>query len=187
MEEVFTFLDQRIFCQSFFADILSGVLTSFVSLFVLLFFFRPRVRICCQISTHIKSYGGNAARWYCFKIINKSFFRAFDLRVEIIQKIPVTGPEGKTNHRTVPLSLIKEQYNYVAPFRFGEKSEYAMWFLTDDDITTMLNENEHHLIELRVICKHALTGLGGVFVRTYSKHDIKEGTFKSGDTFEIVS
>lgn len=46
---------------------------------------------------------------------------------------------------------------------------------------------EQKVFYLRVICKHELTGLGSVFVRTYSKHDIKEGTFKSGNTFEIVN
>ncbi|MBO9613276.1 MAG: hypothetical protein J7619_11300 [Dyadobacter sp.] len=187
MNEALIFLEQKVFCQSFIADVLSGFITSFFFLFALLFLFRPRIKIASQIATHVKSYGGQSNKWYCFKIINRSLFRAFDLRVEVTQKIPMTGPEGKTNHRTVPLALVKDQYNYVAPFRIGEKSEYALWFLTTDDILTILNENEHHIVELRVICKHELTGLGSVFVRTYSKHDIKEGTFKSGNTFEIVN
>ena len=144
MSEALIFLEQRVFCQSFIADVLSGFITSFVFLFALLFLFRPRIKIAHQISTHIKAYGGRSNKWYCFKIINRSLFRAFDLRVEVIQKIPMTGPEGKTNHRTVPLTLVKDQYNYVAPFRIGEKSEYALWFLTTDDISTMLNDNEHH-------------------------------------------
>ena len=187
MNEALIFLEQKIFCQSFIADVLSGFITSFSFLFTLLFLFRPRIKIARQIATHIKSYGGRSNKWYCFKIINRSLFRAFDLRVEVTQKIPITGSEGKTNQLTVPLQLVKDQYNYVASFRIGEKSEYALWFLTTDDILTILNENEHHIVELRVICKHELTGLGSVFVRTYSKHDIKEGTFKSGNTFEIVN
>ncbi|MCF2489371.1 hypothetical protein [Dyadobacter sp. CY347] len=188
MQEFYKFCDSHILCLPFAADIVSGFLTSFIFLFALLFLFRPRIKIGPQIATHLKSYGeATPNTWYCFKIVNGSLFRAFDLKVEVVQKIPMTGPEGKQNHRTILLRLHKDQYNYVAPFRFGEKSEYALWFMTTDDIAKILNENEHYSVEIRVIAKHELTGLGSVFVRNYSKHDIKNGTFKSGNTFEIVS
>lgn len=45
MNETLIFLEQKVFCQSFIADILSGYITSFVFLFALLFLFRPRIRI----------------------------------------------------------------------------------------------------------------------------------------------
>jgi hypothetical protein len=186
---IVTFCQERIFCQVFFADILSGFLTSFIFLFFLLFFLRPRIRVSSQIATHVKAYDSSLPpqRWFCFKMINRSFFRAFDVRVEVVEKIPVTGPGGKTNYRSVPVKLVKSEYNYVASFTYTDRSDYALWFMTTDDIKTLLDTNQHHKIELRIICKHGLTGLGSVFVKTYSKHDIHDGTFKSGNTFDIVN
>lgn len=189
MQSLYDLLDKHIFCLPFLASIIASFITSFIFLFALLFLFRPRVKISSQIATHEKGYSNSEVeKWFCIKMVNLSFFRAFDLRVELCQKLPVTAPEGKQNHRTVNLILKKDQYHYV-PKRaiFGERTDYAIWFMTTDDLTDLLNKNEHCTVELRVICKHELTGLGRVFVKSFSKHDIKKGTFKSGNTFDIVA
>jgi hypothetical protein len=183
-----TFFTEHILSLSFLASIIASFVTSFIFLFALLFLFRPRVKISSKIATHVKGYWNlNEEKWFCIKMVNCSLFRAFDLRVELCQKIPVTGPEGKQNHRTVNLKLMKDQYHYVPKYAIlGSRTDYAVWFMTVEDIEELLNKNEHCTIELRVICKHELTGLGRVFVRNFSKHDILQGTFKSGNTFEIV-
>ncbi|QRQ99758.1 hypothetical protein [Dyadobacter sandarakinus] len=188
MDVISTFFYNYIWCPPFLGSLIANLATSFIFLFALLFLFRPTIRISPHIATisREEANGIPGGRIYVFKIVNKSFFRAFDLKLEVSQKMSIQAPEGKKNKRTIPLNLVKASYNHIPPYWYIGETDYAIQFITTDDVRNILSTNQHAHIELIVICKHGLTGLGSVFVKNYSVHDIQEGTFKSGNTFKMV-
>ncbi|NIJ54401.1 hypothetical protein [Dyadobacter arcticus] len=184
------FFKNHIFTPDFSASLVSGFITSFVFLFILLFLFRPHIKIGPSIALHVDDLDPTLRLCCAFKIVNKSFFGAYDLKVEVCQKLVSFGPNGATNYRTVPLPLLRDHYPHVAPFKVvfssNASTDFALWFITYSDLKGILTTTPHTKIEIRVTCRHALTGLGNVWTREYTKTDITLGTFKSGNTFEIV-
>ena len=185
------FLLKQIFTAPFLASLISGLFTSFIFLFALLFLLRPRVRISPVIATDIDKYDDHDPKRPCwtFKIVNMSFFSAFDMKVEVCQKIPIFGHDGKLNYGLIRFVLLKDEYTYVAPYKLRwKKKEYfdnAVWIITYDDIELALDRQDPSVIELRLICRHGLTGLGNIKRQKYVLSSVRQGTFCSGPTFEI--
>lgn len=183
------FLDKQVMAAPFLASLLSGLITSLLFLFIVLFVFRPRIHISPHMAKAIDVFDPAQRCAWAVKIVNRSYFSAFDMRVEFSQKFSFPGPNGLQNYRVIPLPLVKDQYPYVAPFRpqMLKKgySDYAIRFRTYQDIDHILSD-QRNTIEVRIICRHALTGLGSVFIYEYTQHGIKVGVFKSGSSFDVV-
>lgn len=188
---IINFFKEQIFTAPFLASLISGFITSFIFLFSLLFLLRPRVNISPVIATDIDEYDDQEPkrRIWVFKVVNTSFFSAFDMKVEVCQKIPIYGHAGTLNYGTIRFPLVKDDYAYVAPYRLNwKKKEYydnAIWFICYEDIALGLELRQSSVIELRLICKHGLTGLGNIKRQKYVMSNIQEGTFCSGNTFEV--
>ncbi len=184
------FFQDYILTLEFLASLVSGFVTSFVFLFFLLFMLRPRIKVGSSIACHVDDLDPGRRSCCAFKIVNRSFFSAYDLKVEVCQKLVSFGPNGAPNYRTIPLPLLRDQYPHVAPFRMvfsnNANTDFALWFITYSDLQSIVNTTPHTKVEIRVTCRHALTGLGNVWTKEYTRTDIKSGTFKSGNTFEIV-
>lgn len=193
MEACYHFIEAHVLCKPFFASILAGFSSSFVFIFALLFLFRPWILISPKISVlkpQAKSGGPDTETTFYIKVINRSHFSAFDVKVELSLRTPVNGVEGSQNYRDTAIKLVKSEYPYIPRFipRWCSPSytEYATWFSTTEPLQEKMEENQSSTLELKVICKHALTGLGKVTRKKYSVRDIKYGMYKSGNTFEIV-
>lgn len=159
-------------------------------MFFILLVFRPRIKISSSIAYQTDPFDTAGRTAYNIKVINRSLFSAFDMKVEVSDKFSFPSPGGHLlNYRATPLTLVKDHYPYVAPFRptfaWPKYSDYALRFRTYDNWNAILSQTTH-TIEVRIICRHALTGLGSVFLKEFTIHDLKAGTFKSGNTFDIV-
>jgi len=193
MDDISLFMNSHILCRSFFVSILAGILSSFLFIFALLFLFRPRIRISPAISEYrlpSKSSSEPEKLRYFIKVINRSLFSAFDVKVELSLRTPFTGVRGAQNFKDEAVMLVKDEYpyfpRYIPGWVNGQNTEYAIWFATFEPIREKMTENESATLEIRIICKHALTGLGNVTRKKYSCRDIKAGMYASGNSFEIV-
>lgn len=190
VQAISDFWNNQIYTASFLASLISGFITSFIFLFSLLFFFRPRVKISPVIAMDVDEYDDQEPKRLCwtFKIVNVSFFSAFDMKIEVCQKIPFYGPNGSLNYGIIRFTLLKDEYTYIAPYKIRwKKKEYydnAVWIITYDDVALALELRKASVIELRLICKHGLTGLGSIKRQKYTLSDMTMGTFCSGTTFD---
>ncbi|MFN5557594.1 MAG: hypothetical protein ACK48F_15360, partial [Chryseotalea sp.] len=87
----FNFLET--FYGQLLVELLGGMIGSFIFLFIILLILRPKIDIAsfiCKVQKEGKAY-------YTFKFVNKSFFHAHDLKIElyVTKKIPMG--RGKYN------------------------------------------------------------------------------------------
>jgi hypothetical protein len=190
MNHVYDFCQEQIFKYSFLSSLVSNFLTSFAFIFLLLWLFRPNIKISPVVAHHIDQLDPNNRPCWVFKIFNRSHFSAFDIKIEILQSIPIPTTTGHYNYRQMPIQLVKSEFYHVAPYKYKwqdkNNTEYALQFRTYEDLQSILNANGSSTIHLRVICRHSLTGLGKVWNVKYTNADIKSGKFKPGNDFGIV-
>jgi hypothetical protein len=164
--------------------LLGGILSAFIFLFIVLFFFKPKIRIAKFLCKPKDS------EFYIFKLVNVSFFSAHDLHVELykIRRIPMGG--GQFNNEYEKLTLLNSQISHI-PQRpmFWKKNKdhpHCITVRSKENLNEILKQDTN-AISLKVSLKHGLTGLHGVFEREYATEpDIQAGRFKPGTKFGII-
>ncbi|HET8861570.1 hypothetical protein [Marivirga sp.] len=123
--------------NDFFNSLLTGILTSVIFL-ILLYFFRPNIKISDCIAKDKED--DNIFR---FKIINKSLFSIYDIRVRMFLCNEINGINGKnikfeelelkvSNIWTIPPFNIKHIFqNEKSQKNIKGKTNYAAAFRTD--------------------------------------------------------
>ena len=177
-----TFLD-------FLLSIGASLIASIVFIFLLLILLRPNVKISPIICKHKDTFDNSERYCYLFKIVNLSWFSAYDISVELSSLVPYPVKEG-LNFRFFPLSLKIDKLNFIAPYRASwfkkNYGEYAMLFRTFDDLSEILND-ERKSIKIQVTLRHGLTGLSKVYYMDFVNcSDIKEGHFIFGKKFNVA-
>ena len=183
------FFGNYIFTLEFLANLIVEIIGGLLFLFIILILLRPRVEISPEIAKHNDPFDANKRMCWVFKIVNKSFFSAFDVQVELMEKITYPAHPYGQNVRMFPLTLKVNSIPHVAPFRPSwfkkDYSDYALRFRTYDDLDVVLNDPTKSL-QLKVTLKHGLTGLGKVYSKQYVGPAIKSGQFVIGSKFEVV-
>lgn len=176
------------FWGQFTIEIVGGILSGLIFLFVVLIFFRPKVNISPFICRVFPSNGG--APYYCFKFVNRSYFAAHNVNVELrsLKRIPMG--EGVFNEQSNELSLRKKHIMQVnrRPFkgRGDSVQSHCIVLGTDQDLNLLLAD-VHTSIELKISLTHGLTSLSNVFVAEYvHPTSVRDGQFKSGPKFELI-
>lgn len=72
-------------CMNYVIELLVGVAGPFVFLFSVLFLMRPSIRISDVIVRQINIYDSETSHTFFFKIINKSWFDAYDVQLELFE------------------------------------------------------------------------------------------------------
>ena len=177
-----TFLD-------FILSITASLLSSLIFIFLLLLWLRPKVQISGYICTQKDTFDNSGRDCFIFKIVNLSWFSAYDITVELTYLVSYPVKDG-INFRYFPLTLKTDKLNYIAPYRpkWFKKNygEYAMLFRTYENLPEIL-ENERNSVRIQVTLRHGLTGLSKVYYSDYVNcSDIKKGQFAFGKNFAVV-
>lgn len=170
--------------QTIFLGAVGSIIASFIFLFTVLLLFKPKIKIAEIICKSDKQIKEDPTLFYFFKIINKSVFSTFDVRVElnIIEKYP-TPPSGMMNKRTLPLELVWSYVSHIPEFRpkwCRKEAAHCMRFRTKVNLDDIML-NPFNSVQLQVTCKHGLTGLVKVFYQDFADVSlIKAGQFSYG-------
>jgi hypothetical protein len=168
-------------------ELLGGVFGSFIFLFTVLIFCKPKIRICnfiCRVD-RVRSES-----YYAFKFVNLSVFAAHEINVELHQSRRIPMGEGKFNTTYERKSLVNGSISHVmarsAKWRRKQNNPHCIIVRTHENLREILEDDFNCLI-LRVSLKHGLTGLLKVFEQEYgNEEDIKVGKFKPGTRFETI-
>ena len=182
METNLTLLD-------FLLSILASLTASILFIFLLLIWLRPNVKISPQICKYKDTFDNSERYCYLFKIVNLSWFSAYDISVDLSSLVSYPVKEGM-NFRFSPLTLKTDKLNFIAPYRASwlkkNYGEYAMIFRTFDDLSGILND-ERKSIKIQVTLRHGLTGLSKVYYMDFVNcSDIKEGHFIFGKKINVA-
>jgi hypothetical protein len=125
-------------------NIVCSLFASFVFLFVVLFFFKPRIKIADIICKNNNQFKEDHNLYYFFKIVNQSIFSAYDVKAElnVIEKYP-TPPSGIMNKRTIPLTLVLSYVSHLPAYRplwWRKDAEHCIRFKTTDDIDAIISD-----------------------------------------------
>lgn len=127
---------------------------------------------------------------YFFKIVNKSLFTAYEIKVELmILEIRPTPPTGMTNIRMLPLSLVYDTHSNLPGYRpkwIRKEADHCLRFRTREDLSSIISD-EFKSVRVQIIAKHGLTGLVKVFTQEFSdEQQIKQGKFSYGTKFGVI-
>ena len=160
---------------------------SILFLFFILIFLKPSITISPVISICVPEFEGK--EFYIFKIVNRSYFSAYDVNMELyLVQTYASPPSGKLNNRYTKLVLKLNDISHLPnrPLLKGRTADYAIRFKTEEDLSTILKDPANS-IEIRVKLKHGLTGLSKVYGYQYCDlTEIKKGKFAHGKSFEIL-
>lgn len=163
-------------------EIIGGV----IFLFVLFYFFSPRI----EISEYIAYNDSRGHFNYYFKIKNKHwFFKLVDLKMEIYTAKPL---DNGLNKKLEAVRLEKNELPYLdSVFKGGRSKEksFACQFLTNEkediDLKSFLkSENSSH-ITVVFSCTHILSSIRKKFVYDYHFDSIVDGTFEKGNKLTV--
>ena len=161
-----------------------SILASFIFLFIVLAFFKPKIKIADIICKNSNQFTDDINEYYFFKIINMSLFSAYDVRVElnVLEKYQ-TPPSGMMNKRTISLTLVLSNVSHLPYFRpkwLRKDADHCIRFRTLDNLSEIIS-NPYKSVQLQVTLRHGLTGLVKVFYQDYADVSlIKEGKFTYG-------
>jgi len=127
---------------------------------------------------------------YFIKLVNKSFFCAYDVRTELVLvRRSVVPPNGSINRRFIHLQLKKGDSLYIPnylPRWIRKEALHAMIFRTAEDLDAILAD-ENNSVQIQLTLKHGLTGLIKLYTFEYSDpSEIKNGKYLQGTKFAVI-
>ena len=172
----------------FLFNIICSVLASFIFIFTMLIFFKPKFQIVPFIAKNDSPFDNINEVCYSFKIINKSFFGAYDIEARTNYYHIRQGENGVVNKVFSKIELKTNKMNFVPrwiPFKNGY-GDNCVQFFTYEDLSTAMN-NSLIQIQFQITAKHSLTGLNNIFTHDFvNKGTIVDGKFKEGNFKEII-
>ncbi len=182
--------------NSFLLAVLAAVIAAYISIFVILFFLRPKIKISKKICKQ-KDRFDSTKDCFVFKVVNKSWFHAFDLSVKLIQCDAVIAMTSQNRndlrittieleHPTTFTHVAKNTPWFWKKITSRDNGYYAIQFKTYEKITKALDD-EHSTLRLQVIMRHGLSGLTHVFHRDYrNTQSLFSGYFGFGNDCSIT-
>lgn len=168
-------------------NITCSFIASLLFLFFILFFLKPRIKISPVISKCTPEF--ETDEFFVFKIVNRSYFSAYDLSTELyLVQTYSSPPAGKSNNRFTNLGFKLGDISHLPnrPIWKGNSARHAIRFKTKEDIYEILKDPSK-TIEIRIKLKHGLSGLSKVYGYQYCDiSEIKIGKFAHGRSFAIV-
>lgn len=173
---------------AFLFNIICGVVASFIFIFSILIFLRPRIKLSPIIAKSIDHFENDLV-CYTFKMVNLSWFSAYGVEIELNELISIPN-DGGQNIRYTKLPVKTSNISHLPPFRpkwlnpaYGR---YALQIRVYTDIGAIVSIPLKS-VQIEVTLRHGLTGLTKVFNQDYSViGKIKEGQFVFGNCFDIA-
>lgn len=176
--------------SSLLFNVICNLIASFVFIFALLYFLKPKFEIVPFIAKNNSPFDDVEDICYSFKIINKSLFGAYDIQAKANYYTISQGENGIVNKIFSKINLKTDKINFVPCFKskiFSKNyGENCIQFFTYDDLSSKLDTNCTY-IQFQVTAKHSLTGLNNIFTYEFvNKGMIIEGRFKEGNYKEVI-
>jgi hypothetical protein len=171
----------------FFMGILASFIASFIFIFALLIFLRPKFCIVPYIAKNDSPFDDVSQICYSFKIINRSIFRAYDIEARANYYHLVQGENGIVNKVFSKIHLKTDKINFISGCRPFKKNygDNCVQFFTYEDLSTEMKSKTH--IRFQITAKHSLTGLNNIFTHEFvNRGVIIEGKFKEGNYKEVI-
>lgn len=175
--------------ETIVTSILCSVIASFIFLFAILFLFKPKIEVSsfiCKGELPLEP----GTNYFFIKIVNKSIFSAYDIRVDIhrVRKYP-TPPTGMTNNRLIPLTMVLNNLSHLGPYRplwWRKDAAHCYRLRSAEDLEAIINDDSQ-AVRLVISAKHGLTGLTKVCEQEYSHpSQLKVGTFTYGTKIALL-
>lgn len=152
-----------------------------IVLLLMFLILKPNIEIADNIA-----YNSNTETYH-LKIVNKShFFSTNEVSVELF-KISFRNLRKGKNVRLDKINFSGRDSVRMIPGKLHHtpNADYAHVFSTKCDLRRIMETNESH-IKFIVSARHSLTGFTKVYEQEYfNYHNIQDGVFCYGDTFEI--
>ena len=174
---------QTKFMTDFALSLFNSIVSSFVWVYVLIFFFRPRVVISKNISKVFKK----GKYTYQIKVINRGRRDLFDLKMEAFIMTP-RKIEGSTIFTRKKLITIPEENSRLSRYKpKDEGASHAFRFTIDEELDQIWTNNENKFLTLRFYSTDGFSGMRNF--QEIEFHDKKlaiiEGDFKTGSSLDI--
>jgi len=161
--------------------ILSGIISSYLFLIILLKNLKPKLLISNSISQQLI----NGENSYLIKFINTTGVEIFDVRIELMIYTPIGDYFGGN----LQGKEIKLKENFLAYISKETKNDphnlHAIRIRTTENIKDLW-KNDSSFIRLTIIAKHSLSGINNVFIKDYLNPDaIISKKFISGNSLEM--
>lgn len=180
------FLEQFTLSNIIF-NVFCSLISSIIFIFGLLYFLKPNIKIVEKIATkEIDIDGSGKKKAFLFKIINKSYFSAYEINAQLSSYKIVQGENGIIDHLYTHLPLRNNKVSHINGYNpFKNNGENCIIFVSYEDIETLLS-SENNSIQLLISAKHGLSGLNHIFKFSFTTENyIKRGKFKSGNCEDI--
>jgi len=163
---------------------------SLVFLFIVLILFRPYIKISPFVCKSASQFEGEKTVYF-IKIVNHSWFTAYDIKVElqVLEKYAIP-PKGMMNIRLTPLTLVSDYLSDLAGYRpqfLRKEADHCIRFRTEETLDKIVVD-DFKSVEVKVTLRHGLTGLVKVYSQEYSDaSQIKNGKFTYGTSFGVLN
>lgn len=187
MTEFFNYFCGDFTWPSFIFSVFVNVFSSFIFIFALLYFLKPKIHIVQRIAKQDNPFDNDSRICHTFKIRNKSFFGAYDIEARANTYSIRQGENGIVNKLFHKIDLKTNRINYIPRNRLIDKKygDNCIQFITYDDLTKEVRDNNKY-IQFQITARHSLTGLSNIFTFDFVDGSyIKEGFFVSGKSDDI--
>lgn len=135
------------------------------------------------------NHGGDTL-FYTFKVVNRSWYSAYDISIELQQVEKISVADNKVNQRLTSLSVIEGRVSNIAPYRpawVRKEAQHCLICRSKENIKDILTD-DFKTVMVKISLRHGLTGLVRVFTKEYCQlSDIKNGKFSYGTRFGILN
>lgn len=174
--------------HEFWSSVVSGIVASFIFLFLVLILFKPKI----LISPHIckgRLNDTDPDEYYFIKLINISLFSAYDIKFELLQADKYTAENGQMHTRNTSLILVADKASHIPGYRpswLRKNAPYAVRVRTTENLREILR-NDYKSVKIKVSLRHGLTGLSKVKTKEYTDtSQVKNGRFRYGLKFGVL-
>jgi hypothetical protein len=171
--------------------VLTGVLSSFVASLVFIWFIN-RIRPIFRISNYIaRNVSGDGLVTYRVKFINKTRYRAHDIRVSLFRVTPnrAVGDHRENDlHSFIKVPLSKEHIEFLAPFNRSKSDRdafYAARVRVMEDMKSEWRERNTYY-RLEVSGHHSISGTRWCVIKEFANaNSIVDGEFYHGADLRV--
>ena len=175
------------FLETILGRIILGVFTSYIFVFLLLKYMRPKMKISKNI-WHRKDIEDNKY-YYVFKIVNMSRFVLYNLKFRLHKKTPyLSNNGGKINFRMSRISLENITLDHFSKFKsIKNYGDHAVLIRTSENLDELIKYPNISVV-LSVMARHSFSNLTASVTQDFNwiSQIHKDKEFKFGKHLDVI-
>lgn len=167
--------------------IIIGIVSSFLSS-ILFLFAAHRIKPKIEVSPKISKYTDDKGRLvYVIKIINRGIRDAVDISLVLHLLRPIKNEEANETNTVSRSRRLQLKTNNLFKLAKRKKNEYfAFRVRCYKNIEEILKETKDSKLRFRLTARDSFTNSPILIEQTYGLDAIREGQFKTGNSFDII-